>query len=71
MAPAGSMPSSVWPGAVHSVGGPESQRVFFTTEMVARYSRLAHEVGGNDRDMGEPTTSGYCQSNKCGSNGIS
>ncbi|CAI0464942.1 unnamed protein product [Linum tenue] len=71
MAPAGSMPSSVWPGAVHSVGGPRESKGVSPPRWLARYSRLAHEVGGNDRDMGEPTTSGYCQSNKCGSNGIS
>ncbi|CAI0380294.1 unnamed protein product [Linum tenue] len=65
------MPLSVWSGAVHSVGSPRESKGVSRSRWSARYSRLAHEVGGIDRGMGEQTTSGYCHSNKCGSNGVS
>ncbi|CAI0549836.1 unnamed protein product [Linum tenue] len=69
VAPAGLMSSSVWSGAVHSVGGPRESKGVSPPRWSARYSRLAHEVGRDDRDMGQPTTSGHCHSSKCGSNG--
>ncbi|CAI0460689.1 unnamed protein product, partial [Linum tenue] len=52
VSPAGSMPSSVWSGAVHSVGGPRESKGVSPPRWSARYSRLAHEVDGNDRNMG-------------------
>ncbi|CAI0384429.1 unnamed protein product [Linum tenue] len=68
---AGSMPPSVWSGTVHSVGGPRKSKGLPWPRWSARYSRLAHEVEGIHRNLGEPTTTGYCHSKSSGPNGVS
>ncbi|CAI0444986.1 unnamed protein product, partial [Linum tenue] len=60
------MSSLVWSRVVHSVGGPRESKGVSPPRWSTRYSRLAHEVGGNDRGMGELITSGYCHSNSVG-----
>ncbi|CAI0391251.1 unnamed protein product [Linum tenue] len=68
---AGSMPPSVWSGAMHSVGGPRKSKGLPWSRWEARYSRLAFEAGEIHHPVGEPTESRYCHSISSGSNGVS